>query len=134
MNDTKHIVITSIFPPTEAVRAFARQPDWQLIVVGDRKSPAEWQCEGAHFISADEQQASDFNLARLLPWNHYCRKMLGYLVAARQGAQVIVDTDDDNAPKPDWAMPAFDAEYDQTPDDLGFINIYRSYTDKHIWA
>ena len=31
-----------------------------------------------------------------IPWNHFGRKNLGYLVAIARGAQVIWDFDDDN--------------------------------------
>lgn len=135
MNNTQQfIIITSIFPPTEAVRAFVQRKEWQLIVAGDKKSPAEWTCEGAQFLSADEQQQRDYHVVKVLPWNHYCRKMVGYIEAIKQGASIIVDTDDDNIPKDDWAMPPFNGQYVTSPADLGFVNIYKSYTDMHIWA
>lgn len=39
----KFIIIISIFKPTKAVKAFARMHhDWQLIVVGDKKTPKDW--------------------------------------------------------------------------------------------
>ena len=41
----KHIVITSIFDPTEAVIAFSKMKDNQLIVVGDKKTPQDWNCD-----------------------------------------------------------------------------------------
>ena len=37
----KFIVITSIFPPTEAVTAFSGLKDYQLVVVGDKKTPVD---------------------------------------------------------------------------------------------
>lgn len=128
------IVITSIFPPTKAVMDFAKQKDWQLIVAGDKKSPAEWSCEGVTYLSATDQEATDYHIAKVLPWNHYCRKMVGYVHAIKSGAEIIVDTDDDNIPNEDWAMPDFTGEYDVTKPELGFVNIYKSFTDMHIWA
>src|SRR6185436_9382215 len=91
-----HIVITSIYPPTRAVARLCADKRHRVIVVGDRKTPADWRHEGATFISADQQSQLDFRLAKSLPWNHYCRKMLGYLAAIRDGASVVVDVDDDN--------------------------------------
>jgi hypothetical protein len=68
-----------------------------------------------------------------MPENHYGRKMFGYLYAIRNGAEVIIDTDDDNLPKPDYEFPAFDGHYVNTSSDLGFVNIYRHFTEDYIW-
>ena len=134
MNDSKQfVVITSIFAPTRAVTAFAKKAGWRLIVTGDRKTPAEWECPGAQLFTAQAQEASSYRVARELPWNHYCRKMLGYLEAARLGAEVIADTDDDNLPHEDWGFPPSEGLYQQTASDWGFANIYRLYTSQHIW-
>ena len=129
----KTIVITSIFQPTEAVRAFARMSDHHTIVVGDKKTPAGWSLDGVDYLSVEEQEKSPHSLARHLPFNHYCRKMLGYLRAIERGAEVVIDTDDDNIPKPGWSFPPFDGTHDQLPAELGFINIYRLFTRQHIW-
>ncbi|MFT5516080.1 MAG: hypothetical protein ACI80V_002212 [Rhodothermales bacterium] len=128
----KHIVITSIFEPTEAVRRFAALKEYRLIVAGDLKSPNSWVCEGARFLSAEEQKRSGFSLAPLLPFNHYCRKLLGYLAAVQNGATGIVDTDDDNYPYEDWSFPSFSGDF-LTLQDAGYLNIYRRFTDAPIW-
>jgi hypothetical protein len=127
------IVITSIFHPTEAVRLFANLPGYQLVVVGDRKSPTDWACEGVEYLSIHDQEGSVYSLQGKLPFNHYCRKMLGYLRAIENGAQIIIDTDDDNLPKAGWAFPPFDAHYDQLPGGRGFVNIYQLFSDQPIW-
>jgi hypothetical protein len=88
---------------------------------------------GAKFLSAADQEASGYHVAKALPWNHYCRKMIGYVHAIKHGAQVIVDTDDDNVPKADWAFPSFDGEFAASAEGLGFVNVYKLYTDMHIW-
>lgn len=105
----KYIIITSIFKPTEAVEKFSRNEDYQLIVVGDKKSPENWECDGVEYLSVDDQVDLDFHLLSKLPYNHYCRKMVGYLKAIKDGADVIVDTDDDNIPYTDWAFPEMSA-------------------------
>jgi hypothetical protein len=129
----KSIVITSIFEPTEAVRAFSKFKDYRLIVVGDKKTPEEWYCDSADFISITEQDDSNFELAKVLPYNHYSRKMLGYLTAIQNGAELIYDTDDDNIPKENWGFPAFEGTFDYIPENRGFINIYQLYTRQKIW-
>lgn len=72
-------------------------------------------------------------LARSLPANHYCRKMLGYLRAMELGASVIVDTDDDNIPKAGWGFPAFDGISDRVQGAHGFVNVYELFTEQRIW-
>lgn len=133
MRDARFIVITSIFSPTSAIVSFSRQKDWQLIVVGDRKTPVAWACDNTRFISALDQETCGYNVAQRLPWNHYCRKMIGYVQAIKAGAEVIVDTDDDNIPKPGWTVQDFTGDYPMTQTHLGFVNIYKSFTDMHIW-
>jgi hypothetical protein len=129
----KSIVITTIFPPSVAVRQFAARDDWQLIVAGDRKTPPDWSCGTAEFLSPAAQEARGFNLTRVLPWNHYCRKMTGYLEAMRLGAECIVDTDDDNLPKPNWSFPESEGVFETTEENAGFVNVYKAFTDLPIW-
>lgn len=128
------IVITSIFNPTEAVLAFSKIEDYQLIVVGDKKTPDDWHCNNVDYISVKQQESLEFELSKVLPYNHYCRKMLGYLKAIKNGADYIVDTDDDNIPKVTWKFPEFEGKYDCISGDRGFVNIYQLYTAQKIWA
>ncbi|MHB8624133.1 MAG: STELLO glycosyltransferase family protein [Sulfuricaulis sp.] len=127
------IIITTINEPTEAVEKFSKLPDFKLVVVGDKKTPRHWHCGNTVFLAVDSPETAEFSLSSALPHNHYCRKMLGYLHAIKLGADTIVDTDDDNIPKGDWAFPAFDGHFDHVSGELGFINIYKHFTDKHIW-
>ncbi|RZK32804.1 MAG: DUF288 domain-containing protein [Hymenobacter sp.] len=127
------IVITSIFAPTEAVTKFANLPDYQLVVAGDKKSPADWQAANVTYLDVAAQEALGFGMSTKLPFNHYGRKMMGYLHAIREGAEVIVDTDDDNIPYDDWAFPAMSGSFATAPADKGFVNIYKNFTSHHIW-
>ena len=127
------IVITSIFPPTEAIHAFAANENYTLIVAGDKKTPAGWNYDGVTYLSVDDQQGIGNHLNKLLPYNHYCRKMMGYLKAIADGAEYMVDTDDDNIPKEGWAFPAFEGTFDYISQPQGFVNVYQLYSDTHIW-
>lgn len=133
MTSSRSIVITSINAPTPAVASFAGQADWELVVVGDKKTPADWSLDGVRFLSWDDPRTSGLQTARLLPFNSYARKMLGYLHAIEQGATTIVDTDDDNAPLEGWSWPDWSGTFQATPRDRGFVNVYRSFTDMDIW-
>jgi hypothetical protein len=129
----KAIVITSIFEPTEAVVSFSKLSDYHLIVVGDKKSPKDWHCDNVEYLSVDRQETLPYQLSKVLPFNHYCRKMLGYLAAIGQKAAYIIDTDDDNYPKENWDFPVFESEFDMIDGPAGFVNIYQYYTKQKIW-
>ena len=129
----KYIVITSIFNPTEAVVSFSKLTDYQLIVVGDKKTPHNWSYPNVNYISIEKQDYLEFELVKVLPYNHYCRKMIGYLEAIKNGADFIIDTDDDNIPKDIWDFPAFEGKYSQVAKNLGFVNVYQLYTKAKIW-
>ncbi|MEI6240722.1 MAG: DUF288 domain-containing protein [Planctomycetia bacterium] len=127
------IVITSINPPTAAVAAFARRSPGDVLVVGDAKTPGDWHCPGAVFVGLPEQESLAFRIVELLPCNHYTRKMVGYLLAATRDIDVIVDTDDDNIPKAEWAFPRFEIACDVVTGPAGYVNVYRLFTSGRIW-
>lgn len=132
MNIKRFIVITSIFEPTEAVKRFAQLRDWQVLVVGDKKTPKSWNFKNVTYLSPKKQQDLEYEVTSGLPWNHYCRKNIGYLHAVRKGAEVIVDTDDDNIPKGSWDIFPLEG-YFKTIVGSGFVNTYQYFTDEFIW-
>lgn len=127
------IVITSIFEPTEAVSLFSTFNQYELIVVGDKKTPEGWKHDNVTYLSVKNQKKAGKHLNKVLPYNHYCRKMMGYLYCIENQADLIIDTDDDNIPKKDYAFPGMEGEYSLVPENLGFINIYQLYTPLKIW-
>lgn len=133
MKNPQYIVVTSIFSPTKAIQQFSELTDYHLIVVGDKKTPSNWTLEKTFFLSVEEQKRLDFNILKNLPYNHYSRKMIGYLYAIKNRAEVIIDTDDDNIPKKDWGFPSFQGNYLTSQENLGFVNVYRYFSDTSIW-
>lgn len=133
MNVSDYIIITSINSPTEAILKFSHLPGYRVIVVGDLKSPVLYNCPGVDFLSVNDQKLLAFKIPGMLPLNHYSRKMVGYLVAIQNGARRIVDTDDDNIPYDGLDFPTFDGIYEAVKEDSGFINIYKAFSDQHIW-
>lgn len=127
------VVITTVAPPTAAVLAFATWSGVRVYVVGDRKTPMDWHCPGTTYMPVAEQNARAGALAHRLPWDHYSRKMLGYLAAIDDGCQVIVDTDDDNLPKDDWGFPPLSGRFDAVAGNQGFVNVYQLFTRQTIW-
>jgi hypothetical protein len=127
------IVITSIFPSTKAVDAFSKNGHYKTIIVGDKKSPADYHNRNVTFLSVDKQLQLGYSIIKELPFNHYCRKNIGYIYAINEGTEVVVDVDDDNIPYPEWSFPSFKGEYDQMKQDRGFVNTYNFFTEQNIW-
>lgn len=94
--ENKWIVVTTINAPTGALERFAALSDWNLVVVGDNKSPKVWELANCHYLSMEDQKKLPYKLAALLPQNHYARKNIGYLYAIAHGATIIYESDDDN--------------------------------------
>jgi hypothetical protein len=105
----------------------------RLLLSRIKKTPAIWTQDGVNFISVADQLKSKFKLAKQLPFNHYSRKMLGYLEAISQGAEMIIDTDDDNIPYENYSFPDFEGSFQLIDSELGFVNIYEYFTDQKIW-
>jgi hypothetical protein len=134
LSTRRWIIVTTINSPTAAIHQIAKlAPEWTLLVIGDRKTPKDWHCEGATFLSIEEQRDLGFTLSRDAPFNHYARKNLGYLYAIEKGADLLLETDDDNFP------------YDWYPGDTsgtvrgrlirkaGWENVYTHFTKNRIW-
>jgi hypothetical protein len=118
-------VTTTINAPTEAIECFDAMAGWQLIVVGDLKTPSEYRLERGSYLSPEAQERYDPELSGAIGWNCIQRRNLGVLVAHESGAEVVALVDDDNLPLPGWgdgllvgrevevdhyesALPAFD--------------------------
>ncbi len=126
------IVITTIHPKSEAIRAWEHKEGWQLVLVGDKKSVPLSGSAATTFLSLEEQRRLPFRLARRCPLNHYSRKNIGYLYALAQGAHVLCDTDDDNIPLERWAAPPFACRR-RLRAAAKFVNIYRPFTAEPVW-
>ena len=128
------MVVTTINAPTRPMLDLAsRSEDWPLIVVGDAKTPNDWNADGARFFPIQDQLESRYELAGLLPQNHYCRKNLGYLEAMSRGATVIAETDDDNYPG-GWPHKAPDVFVEAPLLSVnGWANVYHYFTEAVIW-
>ncbi|GAB6027730.1 hypothetical protein CHUAL_001966 [Chamberlinius hualienensis] len=92
------IVVTTISHPTEDLKKLASIPGWQVVVVGDQKTPQNWNFSGVFYLDVYRQKQLGYKIFNKLPYNSYSRKMIGYLFAIENGAKYIYDTDDDNHP------------------------------------
>lgn len=99
----KYIVITTINEPTEAILKFAEMPDWDLIIVGDLKTPEElYKKVNCFYMTPECQERHYKELSDLIGWNQSARRNIGYIEAYRQGADIIASLDDDNIPYDSW--------------------------------
>jgi hypothetical protein len=130
------LVVTSIAGPNQVLQTFAsgcQERGYQFIVIGDVPSPADFQLDGCQFYSLAQQYETGFSFARLCPTRHYARKNIGYLLALRSGAGMILETDDDNIPyETFWNIPARQ-QHVKTVAKPGWANIYRYYSEENIW-
>lgn len=121
------IIITSINPPREEIRKFSKIKNWQLLVVGDLKTPKDWTSKNTIYMSPKDQKEMFPNYSKVHPWNRFTRKNLGYLYAIKNGAKLICDTDDDVFPYNNF--PRSINEYKEVTKLSGkkFINIYNFF-------
>lgn len=131
----KWIVVTTINPPGNAIDKISGlcANGWSAVVVGDTKTPQNWSAPNISFLSVSDQKDLFGKIAELIPYSHYCRKNLGYIYAICQGADVVLETDDDNIP-----YSTFGESLDITVNGYivrrhGWVNIYKYFTDVPIW-
>ena len=132
------LVVTTINHPTRGIRQLAQQASKlgvKFIVIGDLKTPENFEVNSVEFISKDLQAKINSPLSDSLPWNRYSRKMLGYVRAIQLGSKFIIETDDDNLPYenfiqiPTKEITSRDGKGDQSE----WLNCYKYFTDRHIW-
>jgi hypothetical protein len=136
MNNT-FLIITSVATHEHPViKQFAVQSmehGIPFIMIGDTKSPDNFKLAGCDFYSIERQHKLDFELASFLPVKHYARKNIGYLIAISQGSDVIIETDDDNYPYPEFwnerkqTQLAFQLQYKD------WVNVYKYFTEANVW-
>ncbi|MEP6635768.1 MAG: STELLO glycosyltransferase family protein [Acidobacteriota bacterium] len=136
MKDSIALVVTSIAAPNQVLRTLAsgcQAGEHSFIVVGDEASPADFRLEGCSFYGIKEQHATGLRLAQLCPTRHYTRKNIGYLLAAREGATIIIETDDDNFPQDSFWGPRDRRHLVSAITGKGWVNVYRYYSAVNIW-
>lgn len=130
------LVVTTINPPNDALRELAAgcsAQGWKFHVAGDTKTPESFELEGCEYLSLETQRNSGFALGRSCPERSYTRKNLGYLHAMRTGAEVIVETDDDNHPNKSFWNPR-QSNIDCLPVDArAWVNVYRYFCSSFVY-
>ena len=136
-------VVTTIFDPSEAIDRQSKLVGWCMVIVGDKKSPADYETgwtsgEGNSdvvYLNPHAQEALRNPFVDALPWNHFSRKNVGYLYAVTHGAKVIWDFDDDNLFK-FWvpgAAPANSPSIDATLAAFETASVTTLHPDHHTF-
>lgn len=137
MNSQIAIVITSIASDNNKVlQNIAEQSQAKglyFIVIGDEASPSNFNLEGCDFYDLVRQESLELNFPKICPKRHYARKNIGYLLAIQQGAEIIIETDDDNIPYESFWQKRERSQIVPSISNLGWCNVYKYFTDANIW-
>lgn len=121
-----YAVLTTINEPTKAVEILHEKYGSSLIVVGDCKTPVDWEYKQTNYISPNTTKPYAVE-------NHYTRKNIGYMEAIRRGAASIYETDDDTYPNQNWQLRT-DAVQAAEAIDMGWHNVYFDFSDEqYLW-
>lgn len=107
----KTIVTTTINPPTPALIRFAEiaeRDDWDMVVIGDRKTPeGPWReferwAQRVEYLNPAQQDTLFPALSTAIGWDCIQRRNIGLAFAWLRGAVVVATVDDDNIPLSEW--------------------------------
>ncbi len=134
MNPT--LVVTSVAPPGPILKELARQSvqhNIRFVLIGDAASPPDFAMDGCEFYSLPAQRQLPFALTQHIPHRNYARKNIGYLLAMAGGSDVIIETDDDNLPRPEFWLPRREVHEAECLNESGWVNIYKYFSEAAVW-
>ena len=132
----KVIVTTTINPPTKAIAKFEAMEDWELVVIGDLKTPADYRLKRGVYVPPAEQEKYDPALSAAIGWNCVQRRSFGLLWAKDMKADVVAVVDDDNIPLPGWGEDLLlgrDVEVDYYETDLPAFDPVGATNHAALW-
>ncbi|XWS59119.1 hypothetical protein CRYUN_Cryun08bG0094700 [Craigia yunnanensis] len=88
------VVVSVSSYPSDALKKLVKIKGWQVLAIGNSRTPRDWSLKGAIFLSLDMQANLGFRVVDHLPYDSYVRKSVGYLFAIQHGAKKIFDADD----------------------------------------
>jgi hypothetical protein len=136
MNFNPALIVTSISRPNQILSSLAegaRQRNIPFYIIGDVPSPADFYLDGCDFYSLSRQAELGFRTSAECPQRHYARKNIGYLLAIQNGAEMIIETDDDNAPRESFWNERVRKQSVPGVQSTGWINAYAYFSDLRIW-
>uniref|UniRef100_A0A6C0EU20 Uncharacterized protein n=1 Tax=viral metagenome TaxID=1070528 RepID=A0A6C0EU20_9ZZZZ len=131
----KCVIITTINKPSETILKHINNTEYDVIIVGDNKTPDDYKSLNCIYLDISTQKKLFPELTDLLPYNHYCRKNLGYMYAIKKGYEIIYETDDDNIPYDNFDNILLCNNIQIiTEQNNRWINIFKYFTNNaYIW-
>ena len=132
----KVIVTTTINAPTKAIEKFQSLPDWELVVIGDKKTPKDYPLDRGVYVPPEEQEKYDKELSDAIGWNCIQRRSFGLLWAHDMKADIVAVVDDDNIPYADWGkdlMVGKNVEVNYYKTDLPAFDPVGATNEKVLW-
>jgi hypothetical protein len=137
--ENRWIVITSIYKPNQVILDNL-EVGYSVVIVGDKKTPSKfWQLKSFsrfHYLSVEDQELYFPEFSKLIGFNTYARKNIGYLFAIMNGATSIWDTDDDTYIRPGALEQLTDLELciNFQLEGSGYFNPYAFFaTGSELW-
>ena len=129
------VIITTINKPTDTIIKHINNYKYDVIIVGDLKTPNDYNNLECIYLDINKQKELFPELANILPYNHYCRKNLGYLYAVINNYDLIYETDDDNIPYDNFDSILNNlSNNDLLKCDNKWINVFKYFTNNaNIW-
>ena len=137
MTNKTCVVITSINGSDNAILAnygeLCSKKGVGFILAGDTKTPENFNLPGCDYLSIAIQKDLPFKLSKLLPDRNYAKKNIAYLQAIKKGFNVLIETDDDNIPNPEFWKNKDPMMSGTRMVDQDWVNIYSYFSDLNIW-
>ncbi|KAI3472194.1 hypothetical protein Pfo_029682 [Paulownia fortunei] len=87
----KWIVVSVSDYPSDSLRKMTKIKGWQVLAIGNSRTPKDWNLKGVIYLSLDMQAQLGFRVIDYLPYDSYVRKTVGYLFAIQHGD--VIDND-----------------------------------------
>jgi hypothetical protein len=132
----KIIVSTTIHSPTAAIERFDAMKDWDLVVVGDLRTPSDYRLQRGEYLGFEWQQRYDPELSDAIGPNCIQRRNFGLLWAHDHGADVVALVDDDNMPYEHWGknlLVGRESEVNYINTDLPAFDPVGATNHRHLW-
>ncbi|KAI3667387.1 hypothetical protein L6452_42443 [Arctium lappa] len=140
------IVVSVSDYPSDSLKKLLNIKGWQLLAVGNSKTPSDWSLKGTIFLSLEDQAKLGFRVVDYLPYDSYVRKTVGYLFAIQHGAKKIFDADDRGEVIDDNISKHFDVElvgenakkeiilqYSHENSNRTVVNPYIHFGQRSVW-
>ncbi|KAJ6749797.1 hypothetical protein OIU85_000431 [Salix viminalis] len=142
----KWIVVSVSHYPSDSLKKLVRIKGWQLLAIGNSRTPNDWSLKGAIFLSLEQQASLGYRVSGYVPFDSYLRKSVGYLFAIQHGAKKIFDSDDRGEVIDDDLGKHFDVEligegarqetilqYSHEDENRSVVNPYVHFGQRTVW-